>query len=367
MSGTSAELVIGTKVGIVRTKDVRILSEQAPRWNSDFVLGFNTAFEQYVDPLQILPERIVGAPANVEMGDLPLMPEVTAGTRRMRLLPKDYEKHGYTTGCPGCIRLRRGGAGPSRNHSDECRAKLEGELAGTSEGRARKERETARREEELTQRLSSEDERQKHEQAQKEIEESQKVEVEAKPEGEREGMDESDHVELESQPARGSEQRQGSPVKVDRTELEAGPSSSTDTRWPLQHRDPAQRRPGGPPQEFDLTPTKRPRVPEASSPTVSYNSDEQQDADMTTDRQIVSAMLRNVDLTEVFSPARVVEACRKHGLVAGDSFDLRTGYDLANETTQRHVKAQIEKSGAVLVICSPPCTNFRSCRSSTFT
>ena len=40
------------------------------------------------------------------------------------------------------------------------------------------------------------------------------------------------------------------------------------------------------------------------------------------------------------------------------SFDLRTGYDLTNETTQRHVKAQIEKSGAVLVICSPPCTKF---------
>ena len=81
MSGTSAELVLGTKEGIVRTKDVRMLSEQASRWNSDFVLGFNTAFEQYVDPQQVLPERIVGAPANVEVGDLPLMPEVTAKTR----------------------------------------------------------------------------------------------------------------------------------------------------------------------------------------------------------------------------------------------------------------------------------------------
>jgi len=121
----------------------------------------------------------------------------------------------------------------------------------------------------------------------------------------------------------------------------------------MQHRDPAQRRP----QEFDLTPNKKPRVPEPSSPTESYKSDEPQDDDMT-DRHIISAMLRNVDLTEVFLPARVVEACKRHGLVAGDSFDLRTGYGLANETTQRHVKAQIEKSGAVLVMCSPPCTKF---------
>ena len=50
---------VDRKVGIVRTKDVRVLSEQASTSNSDFVLGFNTAFEQYVDPQQTLPERIV--------------------------------------------------------------------------------------------------------------------------------------------------------------------------------------------------------------------------------------------------------------------------------------------------------------------
>ena len=140
MSGTSAELILGTKGGVVRTKDVRMLSEQESRRNSDFVLGFNIAFEQYVDPQQTLPERIVGAPANVEIGDLPLMPEVTAKTRRMRLLPRDYEKHGYTTGCPGCMHLRRGGADPSRNHSDACQARIEGEMACTSEGRASEDR-----------------------------------------------------------------------------------------------------------------------------------------------------------------------------------------------------------------------------------
>ena len=71
MSGTSAELVFGTKEGAVRTKDVRMLSDQGARFNSEFVLGFGTAFEQYVDPQQMLPERIIGAPANVEVGDLP--------------------------------------------------------------------------------------------------------------------------------------------------------------------------------------------------------------------------------------------------------------------------------------------------------
>ena len=79
-------------------------------------------------------------------------------------------------------------------------------------------------------------------------------------------------------------------AKVDHTELETGPSSSTDSRWLMHHRDSAQRRP----QEFDLTPSKKPRVPEPSSPAVSYKSDEQPDDDME-DRRIISAILRNAD------------------------------------------------------------------------
>ena len=63
MSGTSAELVIGTPRGIVRTKDVRVLSDHGARWNSEFVLKCNASFEQYIDPSQELPERIIGEPA----------------------------------------------------------------------------------------------------------------------------------------------------------------------------------------------------------------------------------------------------------------------------------------------------------------
>ena len=46
------------------------------------------------------------------------------------------------------------------------------------------------------------------------------------------------------------------------------------------------------------------------------------------DMKIMSMMLSGVDITEVFSPARVVKFCDKYGLTGGDSFDLRTGYDL---------------------------------------
>ena len=74
-----------------------MLSDQEASLNSESFLGFGTAFEQYVDLQHMLLEKIVGAPADVDVGDLPLMSEVTAQTRMMRLLPKDYEAHECTS------------------------------------------------------------------------------------------------------------------------------------------------------------------------------------------------------------------------------------------------------------------------------
>ena len=48
------------------------------------------------------------------------------------------------------------------------------------------------------------------------------------------------------------------------------------------------------------------------------------------DLKILSSLLRGVDITEVCSPQRVVEVCHKFNLVKGDSFDLRTGFDLSD-------------------------------------
>ena len=47
-------------------------------------------------------------------------------------------------------------------------------------------------------------------------------------------------------------------------------------------------------------------MPEPSSPTVSYKSDEPEDADME-DRKILSSIFRAIDITEVYSPQRVVD------------------------------------------------------------
>ena len=76
------------------------------------------------------------------------------------------------------------------------------------------------------------------------------------------------------------------------------------------------------------------------------------------DLKILSSLLRGVDITEVYSPQRVVEVCHKFNLVKGDSFDLRTGFDLSDPAVQGRVARRILETEAKLIILSPPCTKF---------
>ena len=74
--------------------------------------------------------------------------------------------------------------------------------------------------------------------------------------------------------------------------------------------------------------------------------------------EVLAAICKGVDVTEIFSPERVTKLCRKYGLIAGDSFDLRDGYDLSVEQTQALVIDRIRRTKPTLVIGSPPCTFF---------
>ena len=66
----------------------------------------------------------------------------------------------------------------------------------------------------------------------------------------------------------------------------------------------------------------------------------------------------SVSISEVSSPARICLKCERHGLVAGSSFDLHTGYDLSKYSVQKEVEAIIEKEQPKLLVGSPPCTKF---------
>ena len=76
------------------------------------------------------------------------------------------------------------------------------------------------------------------------------------------------------------------------------------------------------------------------------------------DIAILWAVLKGIDITQTYSPERVTKLCRKYGLITGDSFDLRDGYDLSDPATQLTVVEKIQKTKPTLVIGSPPCTLF---------
>jgi len=71
----------------------------------------------------------VSTPASV-----PEMPQPIP--RRAKLNPGDFARHGYTVGCPGYQQLQLGSS-IRRNHTEECRRRIESELDKTSDGQER--------------------------------------------------------------------------------------------------------------------------------------------------------------------------------------------------------------------------------------
>ena len=51
-------------------------------------------------------------------------------------MSEDFEEHGQTAGCPGCIWLQTQ-IGPRRGHTEQCRKRMEEELAKTEAGQQR--------------------------------------------------------------------------------------------------------------------------------------------------------------------------------------------------------------------------------------
>ena len=94
MSGTSAEIVLGTPKEVVRTRDVRVIPDPEDRWNPVSLLNCTTAFVQCVGPREQLPGRIVTSPSAVVHDRLPEMPEIPGKWRRMSLVQQDVRNHG---------------------------------------------------------------------------------------------------------------------------------------------------------------------------------------------------------------------------------------------------------------------------------
>ena len=72
----------------------------------------------------------------------------------------------------------------------------------------------------------------------------------------------------------------------------------------------------------------------------------------------LSACLRGVDITEMYSPERINQVCHEFGLNKGTSFDLRSGWDFDKDADRREEWKQVRAEDPLFIIGSPPCTMF---------
>ena len=68
-----------------------------------------------------------------------------------------------------------------------------------------------------------------------------------------------------------------------------------------------------------------------TEPDLSMTPDKSEDMKLMAvdDRIIIASIIMGVDITEVFSPERVVTVARRMGLTPGSSMDLTTGWDFS--------------------------------------
>ena len=71
------------------------------------------------------------------------------------------------------------------------------------------------------------------------------------------------------------------------------------------------------------------------------------------DRRILASVILSIDVTEVFSPARVNKLAAKSGLAPGASFDLTNGWDFSCAEDRLRAWKLVEKTVPHVVTGSP--------------
>ena len=81
---------------------------------------------------------------------------------------------------------------------------------------------------------------------------------------------------------------------------------------------------------------------------------------LTSAAQLGSMDLSSYDVAELFCPGRFAEQASAFGLAAGSAFDLRTGWQLADEADRQEVWRRLHVEILVQVVGSPPCHHFHA-------
>ena len=350
------EALIGTEEGVVRAHSVKRLPAQ-DRWRKEAVLAVKGTPEEPVPGRGVIPVPVV-IRAEVESEvpqSSPKVAEVEVPRVRSGMIYRqDYEEHGYTANCPGCthMRLRM----DKRPHTPECRQRME-EILKTQEksssstrfsGRERMQRGQDR----VTERIANKME-----------------EMQSKP------MDENMDVEEQS----GDKDERSNECNAEKEENAGAGSLPMDTRKSNTKRRMTAIEEG----EEDNLEGKRVRFDPSQDASMSTEGELAQPIPRGADMEINSLFAQEViglnakelnhllcntmsgaDVSEIYSPERVVRAAKMMGLKGGISMDITThdprgrpwDFDVP-EMRNQAVRHLIEVK-PLLLIGSPMCTMF---------
>ena len=163
------EVIIGAADGVHRSRDIRRVSD-GECWKKDAINQCKVSFRECMSPGDGPQTEFEIPVVHRDPAEVPDI-DFSSRARRLMLHPRDFEKHGFTAGCPGCIALKAGKQSRGGRHSEKCRERIEKELMKTPEGRERKERERLRREQEFERIVTEEDKRQRAQQGEQPTEE----------------------------------------------------------------------------------------------------------------------------------------------------------------------------------------------------
>ena len=146
----TTELMVGNSDGIHMMRTIRRQVEDS-RWNQSNIEEIKTTVSEAFggadsDGALVVPARLSPAEPAVSRGG-------RFQPRPVYMRPKDFEKYGFTGGCPGCVALQSG-LGHKRNHSDECRHRMEEEMLHDPEDRQRVDTATDRMDHFLAEKLA---------------------------------------------------------------------------------------------------------------------------------------------------------------------------------------------------------------------
>ena len=373
------EAKIGTTSGVIRARTVRRRPEEE-RWSAQAIRSTRGvpwepvpgATSKDVSTAAIVPEAPDKDAVIVEMP----APE-PASSRRLKITKEDAKEMGFTKGCQGCRAIKIGGR--QQAHNEICRKRLEAHLRSTESGKARIEKQEHRMATAIVKFMDDE------------VRADQDRSTAESPPGADEagaGATEDDKTHARPAPEPKPDIHQAPSMEVDVPSQTASSSTSTaivlapsaaaplkrksdgndeDRHALVRHEDTSQhgtKRTGGREEQRDGEEPKAPRTWNTDeNVTMDAMDTESRKAHMETMQQKLGC--ENF-IGEVYSPPRIAEMARKHGLRGGFSMDFTVpgpdGYiwDFSKKVCRDKAWDMIVKLKPFLLVGSPPCTAFSS-------